>query len=113
MLSELRKYKVGMTLAHQYLHQLDPDIRHSVLGNAATLIAFRLGAEDAAFIAREFDPTFTATDVLTLPNYHIYLKLLIDGEPSKPFSATTLPARNAPLHGPLMEGLATPPLPNP
>ena len=112
MLSELRKYKVGMTLAHQYLHQLDPDIRHSVLGNAATLIAFRLGAEDAAFIAREFDPTFNATDVLTLPNYHIYLKLLIDGEPSKPFSATTLPAGNAPLHGPLMEGLATPPLPN-
>jgi hypothetical protein len=94
MLSELRKYKVGMTLAHQYLHQLDPDIRHAVLGNAATLIAFRLGAEDAAFIAREFDPKFTGTDVLTLPNYHIYLKLLIDGEPSKPFSATTLPVGN-------------------
>ena len=92
MLSELRKYKVGMTLAHQYLHQLDPDIRHAVLGNAATLIAFRLGAPDAAYIAKEFDPLFTGTDVLTLPNYHIYLKLLIDGEPSKPFSATTLPA---------------------
>jgi hypothetical protein len=99
MLSELRKYKVGMTLAHQYLHQLDPDIRHSVLGNAATLISFRLGAEDAAFIAREFDPKFSATDVLTLPNYHIYLKLLIDGEPSKPFSAITLPARQTPMHG--------------
>jgi type IV secretory pathway TraG/TraD family ATPase VirD4 len=92
MLSELRKYKVGMVLAHQYLHQLDPDIRHAVLGNAATLIAFRLGAPDAAFIAREFNPVFTGTDVLKLPNYHIYLKLLIDGEPSKPFSATTLPA---------------------
>jgi type IV secretory pathway TraG/TraD family ATPase VirD4 len=91
MLSELRKYKVGMTLAHQYLHQLDPDIRHAVLGNAATLIAFRLGAQDAAAIAQEFDPVFSGTDVLTLPNYHIYLKLLIDGEPSKPFSATTLP----------------------
>jgi type IV secretory pathway TraG/TraD family ATPase VirD4 len=74
MLSELRKYKVGMTLAHQYLHQLDPDIRHAVLGNAATLITFRLGAPDAAYIAREFDPLFTGTDVLTLPNYHIYLK---------------------------------------
>jgi len=104
MLSELRKYKVGMTLAHQYLHQLDPDIRHAVLGNAATLIAFRLGAPDAAFIAREFDPVFTGTDVLTLPNYHIYLKLLIDGEPSKPFSATTLPAGNAPMHGPMTGG---------
>jgi len=104
MLSELRKYKVGMTLAHQYLHQLDPDIRHAVLGNAATLIAFRLGAPDAAYIAREFDPKFTGTDVLTLPNFHIYLKLLIDGEPSKPFSATTLPVGNAPMPGPLMRG---------
>jgi type IV secretory pathway TraG/TraD family ATPase VirD4 len=104
MLSELRKYKVGMTLAHQYLHQLDPDIRHAVLGNAATLIAFRLGAPDAAYIAREFDPVFTGTDVLTLPNYHIYLKLLVDGEPSKPFSATTLPAGNAPMHGPMTGG---------
>jgi type IV secretory pathway TraG/TraD family ATPase VirD4 len=104
MLSELRKYKVGMVLAHQYLHQLDPDIRHAVLGNAATLIAFRLGAPDAAFIAREFNPVFTGTDVLKLPNYHIYLKLLIDGEPSKPFSATTLPAENVPKHEALMAG---------
>ena len=90
MLSELRKYKMGMVLAHQYLHQLDTDIRHAVLGNAATLISFRLGAQDAAAIAREFDPVFGRTDLLSLPNYHIYLKLLIDGEPSKPFSATTL-----------------------
>jgi hypothetical protein len=104
MLSELRKYKVGMTLAHQYLHQLDPDIRHAVLGNAGTLISFRLGAADAAFIAREFDPKFNATDVLTLPNYHIYLKLLIDGKPSKPFSATTLPVGNVGAHEPLTGG---------
>jgi hypothetical protein len=90
MLSELRKYRVGMTLAHQYLHQLDPDIRHAVLGNAGTLISFRLGAEDAAIIAREFEPKFAGVDVLNLPNYHIYLKLLIDGEPSKSFSAVTL-----------------------
>jgi len=90
MLSELRKYKVGMTLAHQYLQQLDPDIRHAVLGNAATLISFRLGAQDASSIAREFKPVFSGIDLSTLPNYHIYLKLLIDGEPSKPFSATTM-----------------------
>ena len=75
-----------------------------MLGNAATLISFRLGAPDAPFIAQEFDPKFNATDVLTLPNFHIYLKLLIDGEPSKPFSATTLPVGNVPMHGPLMEG---------
>lgn len=90
MLSELRKFGVGMVLAHQYLHQLDPDIRHAVLGNAGTLIAFRLGAFDANLIAREFEPTFSRRDLLNLPNRHIYLKLMIDGAPSKPFSATTI-----------------------
>jgi DNA helicase HerA-like ATPase len=91
MLSELRKFRVGMVLAHQYLHQLDPDIQHAVLGNAGTLISFRLGPEDAAFIAREFAPTFEPLDFMNLPNHDIYIKLMIDGTPSKPFSATTLP----------------------
>jgi hypothetical protein len=91
MLSELRKFRVGMVLAHQYLHQLDPDIQHAVLGNVGTLISFRLGPEDAAFIAREFAPTFNPLDFMNLPNHDIYIKLMIDGAPSKPFSATTLP----------------------
>ncbi len=90
MLSELRKFGVGAVLAHQYLHQLDPDIRHAVLGNAGTLISFRLGAHDAGLIAREFEPVFDRIDLLSLPNHDIYLKLMIDGTPSKPFSATTL-----------------------
>ena len=93
MLSELRKYGVGMILAHQYLQQLGQDILHAVLGNAGTLISFRLGAKDAGFIAKEFEPKFAAVDLLTLPNYHIYLKLLVDGTPSKPFSAVTLSPR--------------------
>ncbi len=58
MLSELRKYGVGLTLAHQHLHQLEPDIRHAVLGNAGTLISFRVGPEDAVVLAKEFRPTF-------------------------------------------------------
>jgi hypothetical protein len=91
MLSELRKFHVGMVLAHQYLHQLEPDIRHAVLGNAGTLISFRLGPEDAAFIAREFAPNFEPLDLMNLPNHDIYIKLMIDGTPSKPFSATTFP----------------------
>ncbi len=91
MLSELRKFGVGAVLAHQYLHQLDPDIRHAVLGNAGTLISFRLGAEDAGIIAREFEPVFDRIDLLNLPNHHVYLKLMIDGTPSRPFSATILP----------------------
>jgi type IV secretory pathway TraG/TraD family ATPase VirD4 len=90
MLSEMRKYRVGFTVAHQYLHQLEPDIRHAVLGNAGTLISFRVGAEDAPYLVREFEERFETSDLLRLENYHIYLKLMIDGMPSKPFSAQTL-----------------------
>ncbi len=90
MLSELRKFHVGMCMSHQYLHQIDRDIREAVLGNTGTLISFRLGAQDAGFIARELYPKFSESDLINLPNYHIYLKLMIDGAPSKPFSATTL-----------------------
>jgi type IV secretory pathway TraG/TraD family ATPase VirD4 len=91
MLSELRKYRVGFTIAHQYLNQLEPDIRHAVLGNAATVIAFRVGAEDAPYLVREFVERFEQIDLIQLPNYRIYLKLMIDGMPSMPFSAATLP----------------------
>jgi hypothetical protein len=90
MLSELRKYRVGMIVAHQYLYQLDEAIRYAVLGNAGTLLSFRLGPKDAAFMAQEFEPRFKTVDLLNLPNYHIYLKLMIDGMPSQPFSAVTL-----------------------
>lgn len=90
MVSELRKFHVGMILAHQYLNQLDPDIRDAVIGNSGTLISFRLGAKDAAYIAREFAPKFSAEDLISLPNYRIYLKLMVDGAPSQAFSATTL-----------------------
>jgi hypothetical protein len=92
MLSELRKYGLGLTLAHQHLHQLEPDIRHAVLGNAGTLISFRVGPEDAMTLAQEFQPTFGVEDLLNLPNRQFYLKLMIDGTPSRPFSARTLDA---------------------
>ncbi len=92
MVSELRKYQVGLTLAHQHLYQLGPDVRHAVLGNAGTLISFRLGPEDANIIGRIFEPTFGSEDLMNLPNHNIYLKLMIDGMPSRPFSATTLAA---------------------
>ncbi len=91
MLSELRKYRVGMVLAHQYLSQLDPQIRDAILGNAGTIISFRLGLSDAEVLEKEFYPTFSAGDLIRLPNYRIYLKLMIDGMPSEPFSADTLP----------------------
>jgi type IV secretory pathway TraG/TraD family ATPase VirD4 len=90
MFSELRKYRVGFTVAHQYLHQLDPDIRHAVLGNAGTIMSFRVGAEDALYVEKEFQGRFDLIDVAQLANYRIYIKLMIDGMPSHPFSATTL-----------------------
>src|SRR5262252_8644697 len=91
MFSELRKYRVGFTVAHQYLHQLKPEIRHAVFGNAGSVIAFRVGAEDAPYIVQEFHEKYEKIDFLQLPNYRTYVKLMIDGTPSKPFSALTLP----------------------
>ena len=90
MMSELRKYGVGLVLAHQYLHQLKPDIQHAVLGNAATLISFRVGSEDASLLAKELQPKFEVLDLINLPNHSMYLKLMIDGTPSKPFSANAI-----------------------
>ena len=87
---QLRKYKCGMLASHQYTHQLDERIRHAILGNTGTLISFRLGAHDALFIGREFEPAFEPQDFTALPNYAIYVKMMIDGAPSQPFSALTL-----------------------
>jgi len=89
MLSELRKYKVGLILANQFFSQLQPEIRDSVLGNVGTVISFRLGVSDAKYMEKEFFPIFKFGDIISLPNYHLYLKLMIDGTPSKPFSAQT------------------------
>jgi type IV secretory pathway TraG/TraD family ATPase VirD4 len=90
MLSEVRKFGVGLFLTHQYLDQLVPEVRSSILGNIGTLICFRLGLSDAKVMAQEFYPTFKQDDFVALPKYHIYLKLLIDGTESKGFSATTV-----------------------
>jgi len=89
MFAELRKFKVGMILAHQYLHQLDDEIRRAILGNVGTLISFRVGVEDAQYLTKEMQPVFKVEDFINLPNYSIYLKVMIDGIPSKPFSALT------------------------
>jgi len=90
MLSELRKYHVGMILAHQYLSQLDPRVHDAILGNAGTIITFRLGFSDAQLLEKEFQPELSALDLVSLPNYHVYLKLMADGVVSRPFSAETL-----------------------
>jgi type IV secretory pathway TraG/TraD family ATPase VirD4 len=90
MLSELRKYRVNLILANQYLSQVDSEVTDAVLGNVGTLISFRLGPADATYLAKEFQPQFDALDLVNLPNYSIYLKLMIDGAVSEPFSAETV-----------------------
>jgi GTPase SAR1 family protein len=91
MLSELRKYKLSMTLSNQFLTQIEPPVRDAILGNVGTIISFRIGTTDAEILTPEFAPEINATDLLSLPNYHIYLKMMVDGKVSKPFSAVTLP----------------------
>lgn len=90
LLAQVRKFNVGLILANQFLHQLHPDVKASVLGNVGTLICFRLGITDARLMEKEFYPVFKAHDFTALPNYSIYLKLMIDGKPAKPFSADTI-----------------------
>lgn len=91
ILSEIRKYGLSLVLAHQYMEQLDEKMRAAIFGNVGTLISFRVGAEDARYLAREFYPVFGEADLVNLPNHHIYLKLMIEGVTSRPFSAVTLP----------------------
>ena len=91
ILSESRKYGLSLFLTHQFIDQLQEDIRNAILGNVGTIISFRIGANDARVLEQEFTPVFTFEDLINLPQYHIYIKLLIDGTTSRPFSAVTLP----------------------
>lgn len=91
ILSEARKYGLSLFLAHQYLDQLHEKIRSAVFGNVGTIISFRVGAEDAAYLTKEFESLFSESDFIHLPKYNMYIKLMIDGATSKPFSAETLP----------------------
>lgn len=90
-LAEARKYRLCLTLANQYIEQLTPDIRSAVFGNTGTLISFKVGARDAEDLEAEFAPTFSAQDLVGLGRYEAYVKLLVDGVSSQPFSCTTLP----------------------
>lgn len=91
ILSEARKYRLNLIVAHQYMAQLTDEVKDAVLGNVGTLTAFRVGAPDAQELETEFMPRFTPEDIINLPKFQIYLKLMIDGVSSQPFSAATLP----------------------
>ena len=87
MLSECRKYKLGLFLTHQYLDQLTEETLHAIIGNVGTMITFRLGTKDARVFRDEFHPVFATDDFINLPRYYFYIKLLIDGVASRAFSA--------------------------
>lgn len=97
ILSEARKYKLNLIIAHQYMGQLAPKgdakIRDAVLGNAGTVVSFRIGVEDAQILEKEFAPTFNAYDLVNVAKYTAYIKLLIDNTGSKPFNMATYPPR--------------------
>jgi CxxC-x17-CxxC domain-containing protein len=96
ILSEARKYRLALTLGHQYITQMDEKVRDAVFGNVGTIVGFRVGAEDAEFLEKEFTPEFMAEDLVNSAKYNIYLKLMIDGIAGRPFSAQTLPPMDKP-----------------
>ena len=97
ILSEARKYRLNLTIAHQYIEQMPEEVRAAVFGNVGTMITFRVGAFDAEVLEKEFAPYFEAQDLVNLGFVQIYLKLMIDGISSQPFSARTLPPIEKPI----------------
>lgn len=95
ILSEARKYRLNLTIAHQYIMQLvknqDTSIKDAVLGNAGTIVSFRIGVEDAEVLEKEFEPIFTANDLINIERFTAYIKLLIDNTASRPFNMKTYP----------------------
>lgn len=96
ILSEARKYKLNLTIAHQYIEQMSDEVRAAVFGNVGSLIAFRVGSYDSEVLEKEFAPVFESQDIVNLGMFQIYLRLMIDGIGSHPFSARTLPPLKKP-----------------
>ncbi|MEK7464658.1 MAG: DUF87 domain-containing protein [Patescibacteria group bacterium] len=90
ILSEARKYKLNLTIAHQFIAQLTEKIRDAVFGNVGSLISFRVGAQDAEFLGKQFKPVFVEQDLMNIDNFNVYVKLLINGQTSPPFNIKTL-----------------------
>lgn len=90
ILSEARKYKLSLTIANQYIAQMDEKVREAVFGNVGTMVAFKVGAVDAGFLEKELNPPFEVNDIINLDRQQIYLKMTIDGQTSNPFSAKTI-----------------------
>lgn len=90
ILSEARKYRLSLNIAHQYIAQLQDNIKNAVFGNVGSLAVFRVSSDDATYLEKQFLPTFNASDIMRLENRNAYMKLLADGTPQKPFNMVTL-----------------------
>ena len=90
ILSEARKYGLGLNIAHQFIKQLDEGIRDAVFGNVGSVAAFRVSSDDAEYLEKQFEPTFSASDLMNVDNWNAYVKLLMNGRPEAPFSLATL-----------------------
>ncbi len=91
ILSEARKYRLSLNVAHQFIAQLEETIKDAVFGNVGSMAVFRVGAEDAEFLEKQFEPVFKAHDIMNLDNHNAYIKMLMDGKPAKPFNIVTKP----------------------
>ena len=89
ILSEARKYRLNLTVANQFIAQMEDEVKNAVFGNVGTIIAFRVGVSDANYLAREFQPVFTEQDLLNIERFHAYVKTIINKEPVPPFSMDT------------------------
>lgn len=105
ILSEARKYRLSLNVAHQYISQLEENIKNAVFGNVGSMAVYRVSPEDAQFLESKFKPTFTASDITRLENYNAYMNMLVGGQPAKPFSmrAPRPPEGNADIVEPLKE----------
>jgi hypothetical protein len=91
ILSEARKYKLSLNIAHQFIAQLDQSIRDAVFGNVGSICSFRIGAEDAEYLEKQFAPVFTSKDIMNIDNRNAIVKMLVNGKPAKAFNIRTLP----------------------
>lgn len=91
ILSEARKYRLNLNIAHQFIAQLPENIRDAVFGNVGTMVSFRIGAEDAEFVAKQFVPVFNEQDLINIDNYNAYIKLMVNGSVNRPFNMKAYP----------------------
>jgi hypothetical protein len=91
ILSEARKYKLSLNVAHQFIAQLEEGIKDSVFGNVGSMAVYRVGADDAEYLEKQFAPTFTAKDIINIENRNAYVKMLVNGKPVPPFNIEAMP----------------------